>query len=152
MPEHLETETYSILKKDPTESLSRKLDAILKKLLKGKRISRQFYDDSRVLYPRPPQIYGLPKIHKPGNPLRRPIVSFYNTLLSALHMQLSNILKPLTLSHLRLKNSEHFIDQFTNDINATYPYFCSLDIKSLYTSCNMHSAVDIAVEQLKNYP
>ena len=58
----------------------------------------------------------------------------------------------LTVSHLRLKNSEHFLDRFTNDISGTYPYFCSLDIKSLYTSCNMHFAVDIAVEQLKNNP
>ena len=91
------------------------------------------------------------KIRKPENPLR-PIVSFYNTPLSALHKQLSNILKPITVSHLRLKNSEHFLDRFTNDISGTYPYFCSLDIKSLYTSCNMHSAVDIAVEQLKNNP
>ena len=113
MLEHLETETYSILKIDPTESLSRKLDAILKKLIKEKRISKQFYDDSRVLHPRPPQIYGLPKIHKPGNPLR-PIVSFYNTPLSGLRKQLNNILKPLTLSHLRLKNSEHFLVRFTN--------------------------------------
>ena len=36
MLEHLESETYSILKKDPTESLSRKLDAILKNCSKKK--------------------------------------------------------------------------------------------------------------------
>ena len=84
MDEHLGTDTYSLLKKDPTESLARKLDAILKKLLKENKISKQFHDNSRVLHPRAPQIYGLPKIHKPGNPLR-PIVSFYGTPLSALH-------------------------------------------------------------------
>ena len=76
MDEHLGAFTYSLLKKDPTESLARKLDAILKKLLKENKISKQFHDNSRVLHPRAPQIYGLPKIHKPGNPLR-PIVSFY---------------------------------------------------------------------------
>ena len=112
MEEHLGTETYSLLKKDPTESLSRKLDVILKKLLKENKISKRFHDDSRVLHPRPPQIYGLPKIHKPGNPLR-PIVSFYGTPLSALHEQLSNILQPLTQSRLRLKNTEDFLNKFT---------------------------------------
>ena len=111
MEELLGSETYSLLKKDPTESLARKLELILKKLLKDKKISKQLHDDSRVLHPRPPQIYGLPKIHKPGNPLR-PIVSFYGTPLSALHKQLSNILKPLTQSSLRLKNTEDFLDKF----------------------------------------
>ena len=111
MEEHLGSKTYSLLKKDPTKSLARKLDVILKKLLKDKKISKQLHDDSRVLHPRSPQIYGLPKIHKPGNPLR-PIVSFYDTPLSALHKQLSNILQPLTQSNLRLKNPEDFLDKF----------------------------------------
>ena len=149
MEEHLGSETYSLLKKDPTESLARKLDVILKKLLKDKKISKQLHDDSRVLHPRPPQIYGLPKIHKPGNPLR-PIVSFYGTPLSALHKQLSNILRPLTQSSLRLKNTEDFLDKFRQDIDPAYGYFCSLDIKSLYTSCNMHAAVDIIKEKIRS--
>ena len=34
MEEHLKSGTYPLLKKNPTESLSRKLDAVLKKLLK----------------------------------------------------------------------------------------------------------------------
>ena len=102
MDEHLGTDTYSLLKKDPTESLARKLDAILKKLLKENKISKQFHNNSRVLHPKAPQIYGLPKIHKPGNPLR-PIASFYGTPLSALHKQLSDVLKPLNRSKLRLK-------------------------------------------------
>ena len=38
--EHLGTDTYSLLKKDLTESLSRKLDVILKKLHKEKKISK----------------------------------------------------------------------------------------------------------------
>ena len=46
MEELLGTDTYSLLKKDPTESLSRKLDVILKWLHKEKKISKQFYDDS----------------------------------------------------------------------------------------------------------
>ena len=151
MEEHLGTDTYSLLKKDPTESLSRKLDVILKKLHKEKKISKQFYDNSRVLHPRSPQIDGLPKIHKPGNALR-PIVSFYGTPLSALHKQLSIILKPLTQSRLRLTNTEDFLNKFRQDTNSEYDYYCSLDVKSLYTTCNMHAAVDIAMEKLRSNP
>ena len=151
MEEHLGTDTYSLLKKDPTESLSRKLDVILKKLHKEKKISKQFYDDSRVLHPRSPQIYGLPKIHKPGNPVR-PIVSFYGTPLSALHKQLSIVLKPLTQSRLRLTNTEDFLNKFRQDSDSEHGYHCSLDVKSLYTTCDMHAAVDIAMEKLRSNP
>ena len=130
MEEHLNSGTYSLLKKNlllnPTESLSRKLDAVLKKLLKEDKISKSFYDNSRVLHPRAPQIYGLPKIYKPGNPIR-PIVSFYDTPLSALHRQLSEILKPLTLSDIRLKNSEDFLNKFRTHTYPKYSYYCSLD-------------------------
>ena len=130
MEEHLNSGTYSLLKKNPTESLSRKLDAVLKKLLKEDKISKSFNDNSRVLHPRAPQIYGLPKIHKPGNPIR-PIVSFYNTPLSALHRKLSEVLKPLTLSDIRLKNSEDFLNKFRAHTDPEYSYYCSLDVKSL---------------------
>ena len=61
MEDHLNTSTYSLLKKDPTDSLTRKLDTILKKLLKEEKIDKKFYDNSRVLHPRAPQIYGYPK-------------------------------------------------------------------------------------------
>ena len=146
MKEHLGTNTYSLLKKDSTESLSRKLGVTLKKLHKEKKISKQFYDDSRVLHPKSPQIYGLLKILKPGNPLR-PIISFYGTPLSSLHKQLSIILKPFTQSILRLTNTEDFLNKFRQGTDSEYDYYCSLDVKSLYTTCNMHVAVGIAMKK-----
>ena len=42
MEEHLCTGTYSLLKKDPTESLSRKLDVILKSFTRKKRYRSNF--------------------------------------------------------------------------------------------------------------
>ena len=109
--EHLGMDTYSLLKKDPTESLSRKLDVILKKLHKEKKISKQFYDNSRVLHPRSPQIYGLPKIHKPGNPLL-PIVSFYQHSTSSCPL-FSNRLRSLDYALLILKISSISLDRTT---------------------------------------
>ena len=97
--------------------------------------------------PRRPQLYGLPKIHKPGNPIR-PIVSFYNTPLSALHKQLSYILKPLTISPLRLKDSYDFVNPLSSSLDPDYSYYCSLDVKSLYTSCNMRLAAKTALDKL----
>ena len=55
-------------------------------------------------------------------------------------------------SSLRLKNTEDFLDKFRQDIDPAYGYFCSLDVKSLYTSCNMHAAVDIVMEKIRINP
>ena len=151
MEEHLNSGTYFLLKKNPTESLSRKLDAVLKKLLKEDKITKSFHGNSRVLHPRAPQIYGLPKIHKHGNPIQ-PIVSFYDTPLSALHRQLSEVLKPLTLSDIRLKNSEDFLNKFRTHTDLEYSYYCSLDVKSLYTTCDMRKAVETAMERIYQDP
>ena len=104
-----------------------------------------------MLHPRAPQIYGLPKIHKPGTPLR-PIISFYDTPLSVHHKQLANLLKPLTMSKLRLKNSEGFLARFKEDLDDQYPYYCSMDVKSLYTTCDMRKAVEIVMERLNDNP
>ena len=119
--------------------------------LKEDKISKRFYDNSRVLHPMAPQIYGLPKIHKPANPIR-PIVCFYDTPLSALHKQLSEVLKPLTLSDIRLKNSEDFLNKFRTHTDPEYSYYCSLDVKSLYTTCDIRKAVDTAMERLYKDP
>ena len=106
-----------------------------------------------MLHPRALQIYGLPKIHKPGTPLRN-IVSFYNTPLSALHKQLANLLKPLTMSTytLRLKNSEDFLDRFRDDLDNQHSYYCSLDVKSLYATCDIRKDVDIVMERFNDNP
>ena len=74
--------------------------------IRHKKIDKSCYNACRTANPRRPQLYGLPKIHKPGNPIR-PIVSFNCTPLSSLHKQLSIILKPLTTSPLRLNDNRH---------------------------------------------
>ena len=70
-------DTYLPLKTDPTDKYRTQLINILKPW--GKLISIQLY---RFLYPtggQPPRMYGLPKIHKAGTPLR-PIVSSIGSL------------------------------------------------------------------------
>ena len=147
MEDHLNSGTYSLLKKNPTESLSRRLDAVLKKLLKEGKIDKRFYDDSRVLHPRAPQIYGLPKFRKPGNPFR-PIVSFYDTPSQCC----INSFQRYSSHYHYLKNSEDFLNKFISQTDPEYSYYCSLDVKSLYTTCDMRKAVDITMERLYENP
>ena len=65
--------TYAVLNSDPTSKTQRKLNKMLLDLKKAGKISDSTY---KMLYSSDglcPRFYGLPKIHKPGIPLR-PIV------------------------------------------------------------------------------
>ena len=108
MTEHILSGPYTLLQRDPTPSLPGKLDRILKKLLKEGKINNSVFNLCRNLHPRAPQLYGLPKIHKPNTPIR-PIVSFFNTPLVALHKTLAHYIQPLTQSDIRIRDSKHMI-------------------------------------------
>ena len=70
----LNQNTYRALTSDPTMRLKNKMINLLKTIKTKGRLSEDLY---KKLYPTgagSPKFYGLPKIHKPGMPLR-PIVS-----------------------------------------------------------------------------
>ena len=94
----------------------------------------------RQLHPRWSQLYGQPKIHKLGAPVR-PAVFFYNTPLSALHKVLAHYLKPLANSSIRLKETNDFKQHLNTTGHPNFPYHTSMDIKSLYTSCDMKKSI-----------
>ena len=149
--EHITSGPYTILNRDPTSSLPSKLDRILKKLLKDNLINRDIFNSCRVLHPRPPQLYGLPKLHKPNTPIR-PIVSFFNTPLAALHKTLVHYIQPLTISDLRIRDSKHMVQILRDNQHPTHSYYCSFDIQSLYTSCSMKLAKRTVIEQFTRNP
>ncbi|KFD59750.1 hypothetical protein M514_28070 [Trichuris suis] len=105
---------YKPLRSDPTSRLRKDLrslldsfaletqDAELSKIHKHLRFSSNI---------RPPELYCLPKIHKPDIPLR-PIVSSYNSIVSELCNYLKTILRPLT-GHLpsHVPNSTTFCSE-----------------------------------------
>ena len=142
---------YSKLKKDPTTSVHDKLYRILLKMKKEGKIDHTTMQEMRQLHPQWPQLYGQPKIHKPGAPIR-PVVAFCNTPLSALHKVLARILKPLSRNPLRLKDSHDFKQHLSNTGLPSFPYHVSLDIKSLYTSCDMTKALETAIKQFTDRP
>ena len=65
--------TYKVLRNDPTPSLQRKMNSLLLQLKKDKKLPCKTYNELRCTSGRTPSIYGLPKVHKPGIPMR-PIV------------------------------------------------------------------------------
>ena len=95
----------------------------------------------RCSVPQPPKLYGLPKLHKPGFPMR-PIVSFCGSPTYQLSKYLTTILQPLTdKSRHKLQSTEDFIDAIkTAQIPDDYK-LVSFDVKSLFTSIPLQLAL-----------
>jgi len=73
-------ESYTVIPKNPTHSIEKNLNDILKKWLHRKFISKKEFLYLRSSNSLLPKAYGLPKIHKINNPFRV-IVSSVNTAL-----------------------------------------------------------------------
>ena len=143
-------QTYEELKRDPTPALQRKLNSKILTLKKTDAFDTQRYYRLRCSVPQPPKLYGLPKLHKPGIPMR-PIVSFCGSPTYQLSKYLTNILQPLTdKSRRKLQSTENFIDAIkTVQIPDDYK-LVSFDVKSLFTSIPLQLALhctETAIQQ-----
>ncbi|XP_064479104.1 uncharacterized protein LOC135392319 [Ornithodoros turicata] len=140
----LDNSTYENLKKDPTSQIQTKLNKILADIFKK-------YPDARALYLRlicrngnAPGFYGLPKIHKPGIPLR-PIVDFRSSPLRALSCYLHKVLSPLTgNTPTHVRNSAHFVERVSPLTISADECLVSFDVVSLFTNVPVPLAVDAA--------
>ena len=90
-----------------------RLNSKMLTLKKTDAIDTQRYYRLRCSVPQPPKLYGpggLPKLHKPGIPLR-PIVTFCGSPTYQLSKYLTTMLQPLTdKSRCKLQSTESFID------------------------------------------
>ena len=143
-------QTYEELKRDPTPALQRKLNSKLLTLKKTDAFDTKRYYRVRCSVPQPPKLYGLPKLHKPGFPMR-PIVSFCGSPTYQLSKYLTTILQPLTeQSRRKLQSTENFIDAIKT---VQIPDDCKLvsfDVKSLFTSIPLQLALqctETAIQQ-----
>ena len=126
----LEDSAYRTLTKDPTDSIERKTILLLKKSSPTEETRQQLCPAGS----RPPRLYGLPKIHKEGVPLR-PIVSNIGTPTYQLSKHLSGLLNPLTRNSVHhVKNSFHFIEILKSlKIKPDY-LIVSFDVVSVHKS------------------
>ena len=93
----------------------------------------------------PGVLYGLPKVHKTGVPLR-PILAAYNTPSYSLSKYLVSILNHLTTNEYTINNSYEFMEFITNVHNDNY-IMCSFDIKSLFTNIPLDETIQIILDQ-----
>ena len=79
--ELLDQPTYRNISSDPTTKYKNKLVNLLKSIKSKGEINEALY---KKLYPTgagSPKFYGLPKIHKKGNPLRPIVIQYWGSQL-----------------------------------------------------------------------
>ena len=86
------------------------------------------------------KIYGLPKIHNEGTPLR-PIVDSINSVTYQISKNLASILTPLVGNEFHIKNGQDFVDKLNNVIIDDSEIMVSYDVKALLTSIPAHEVV-----------
>ena len=148
--ELLNTSTYKKIPDDPTNKQKNKLINILKKIKAEGGLSEEKY---RRLYPTgavSSKFYGLPKVHKPGTPLR-PIVSSIGTATYNTAKELSRILKPLVGSSMHhVHNTMDFVEQIKEVRLKQGECIISYDVAALFTSVPIQPVINIIQQRLAN--
>ena len=148
--ELLNTGTYKEISEDPTKKQKNKLISILKNIKAEGGLNEETY---RRLYPTaavPSKFYGLPKIHKPGIPLR-PIVSSIGAATYNTAKELAKILKPLVgMSAHHVHNTRDFVEQIKDVRLKQEECIVSYDVTALFTSVPINPVLDIMKHRLAN--
>ena len=148
--EFLNTRTYKKIPEDPTKKKKNKLISILKNIKAEGGLNEETY---RRLYPTaavPSKFYGLPKIHKPGTPLR-PIVSSIGAATYNTAKELAKILKPLVgMSAHHVQNTRDFVEQLKDVRLKQGECIMSYDVTALFTSVPIKPVLNIIKQRLAN--
>ena len=135
-----EHDTYTKIRKGTAIKMSQEFNRVARKILskseKGKTFKYLLEED-----PKTPHIYGLPKLHKNGIPLR-PITSGVN---SAPHGLARILAKPLatklgTISTCHLRNSGDMLNRL-RDFPIQGKTLVSFDVSALFTNVSTAEAL-----------
>lgn len=133
--------TYRRLKKDPTSSLQSKNNRLVEKLYNRQLIDAQEKNRLTNKIATAPRIYGLPKIHKDGMPLR-PICSSINAPAYELCKYLLDVLKNLTKSSkYNIKDARDFRTRIIDTEINKDEIMISFDVISLFPSIPINLAI-----------
>ena len=92
-------------------------------------------------------MYGLPKIHKDGAPLR-PIISAIGTYNYGVAKYLVNILKPLQADDIYMvKDTPEFVNKIAHLTPEVDKYMVSFDVESLFTNIPTEETIEIILNR-----
>ena len=134
---------------DKTASHEAALCSFLEDLRCAKEITDELYDAIRPVGSVRPRLYGLPKIHKSGCPLR-PILSMTRSPQFAVSQWLCQVLSPVVERYSKycVKDSFAFVDLLREHPIPSDAHMCSFDVVSLFTNVPLEETIDICVNML----
>ena len=124
-----------------------KINYFIRKERKSGNITEDEYKQIYVSGSSPAIMYGLPKIHKDGVPLR-PILAAFKAPSFSLAKFIVPILSPLSTNEHTLKNSYEFkelLDKMSFPIGSC---LASFDVTSLFTNVPIEETIDIATNAI----
>ena len=124
--------------------LEDKINRILRDLKKGNKIDQVIFDNLLVTGSNLGFMYGLPKVHKPGNPMR-PILSACSQASFKLAKFLVPWLAPFAQNQFTLSNSYTFANLFREQ-NPKY-FMVSFAVSSLFTNVPLNETIDIIIKK-----
>ncbi|XP_069976576.1 uncharacterized protein [Penaeus vannamei] len=124
-----------------------KLEDKLNRLLRPikETINGATYNSILASGSRPGCLYGLPKVHKTGTPLR-PIVSSINTFNYNLAKFLVKIMEPLTTNEYTTANTLEFVNEIKQLNIDDSTIVASFDVESLFTNVPLSETTQIITD------
>ena len=144
--------TYEKLTKDPLNNVPAEFYKKIRKI-GGDKKSIEFLEKFKVVTPKLPYFYGLPKTHKDGIPLR-PIISSVGSFTYKMSKWLAGILSPFlgAFSSSHIIHSEDFLQKFNEaNIPVHNIKLLSLDVESLFTKVPIEDVLNFLSEKLLIY-
>ena len=138
----LSTDTYLALVRSED-----KLNTFLRTLKSDGKISEATYHRLFTSGSKPGIMYGLPKVHKEGVPLR-PILSARGTHTYNLAKHLVSVINPITTNEYTVQDSFSFVKELS-DIDSSNTVMASFDIKSLFTNIPLDETIEICTNSLR---
>lgn len=129
----LNTDNFTQINTDPTNKYQLQLKTTIKNC---RNILENIPSYTlHVMNPRPPILYGLPKLHKDNIPIR-PVVSYINAPTYKLCQKLNKILPTVInlKNNYSIKNTSQFIERVKNINLPDNACLVSFDVKNLFTS------------------
>jgi len=148
---------FETLPDDPTVKRERKLRDWLKTIWDNSQSRREYskrcdmnvIDRIRPCGSRAGVLYGLPKVHKNGTPIR-PIISAVKTYNYQLASYLDSIIKPAIFSEENdmLIDTIDFVNKVRNLNHLTEKYMVSFDVESLFTNIPTDETIEIILSKI----
>ena len=145
-----DTNTYKRIQNDPTNEIKTQLISQLEKMKNENTIDQNLFDSLVPQTTMIPRIWGAPKVHKEGYPLRE-IVDSVNSITKPADKYISKIIKTYrgnTQHHIN--NSTDFINKIKDIKVEADETIVSYDVVALYPSIPQDEAIHLVHNKMLN--